>query len=281
MKIAAIPTKYAGVQFRSRLEARWAAMFDLLGWKWEYEPIDLNGYIPDFIVTKVSNFTLHELFEVKPAGDVRAMQDAEHKIDTSGWWELDGFSEYRNACVVGIHPDIRRFRFSNGDGYGHTTWQHHTQEPGDSVYHTSMLENWREAGNRVQWKAPNTGSPATPRYASPQYVLPPQYVPPPAAVATRTSPLPKDHFHAQSFEMMIDLFGELGWDAANHALVEDSSEGLESAIATMFVEYDEESLRYLTDSMRCLGFAVPTHILNARLREIRADEAERKAPRQQ
>ena len=49
--IAAIPTRYAGHLFRSRLEARWAAMFDQLKWNWVYEPIDLHGYIPDFIIT--------------------------------------------------------------------------------------------------------------------------------------------------------------------------------------------------------------------------------------
>ena len=60
--IAAIPTLYKDVQFRSRLEAKWAAFFDLLGWPWDYEPFDLNGYIPDFILH------LHEpvLVEVKP-----------------------------------------------------------------------------------------------------------------------------------------------------------------------------------------------------------------------
>ena len=31
------PTTYADVKFRSRLEARWAAFFDLAGWRWEYE----------------------------------------------------------------------------------------------------------------------------------------------------------------------------------------------------------------------------------------------------
>lgn len=62
-KISAIPTRYNGVQFRSRLEARWAAFFDLVGWKWDYEPIDLDGYIPDFIVTDPSR---QFLVEVKP-----------------------------------------------------------------------------------------------------------------------------------------------------------------------------------------------------------------------
>ena len=46
----AIPTTYASARFRSRLEARWAAFFDAIGWQWEYEPIDLAGYIPDFVI---------------------------------------------------------------------------------------------------------------------------------------------------------------------------------------------------------------------------------------
>ena len=46
--IRAIPTLYNGVQFRSRLEARWAAFFNLVGWRWDYEPIDLKGWAPDF-----------------------------------------------------------------------------------------------------------------------------------------------------------------------------------------------------------------------------------------
>jgi hypothetical protein len=114
-KVAAIPTMYAGVQFRSRLEARWAAFFDLLGWKWDYEPIDLAGYIPDFLVRR----PLGELFlvEVKPFADwpcavlgciactpshgrsnndpdARAMLDeAILKIQRSGW--------RRTAMIVG------------------------------------------------------------------------------------------------------------------------------------------------------------------------------------
>jgi len=48
--IKAHPTTYNGTQFRSRLEARWAAYFDLAGWDWEYEPVDLNGWSPDFRV---------------------------------------------------------------------------------------------------------------------------------------------------------------------------------------------------------------------------------------
>jgi hypothetical protein len=49
--VAPKPTLFKGVRFRSRLEARWAAMFDLLGLKWDYEPIDLAGWTPDFRIT--------------------------------------------------------------------------------------------------------------------------------------------------------------------------------------------------------------------------------------
>lgn len=45
-----IPTTYQGTRFRSRLEARWAAFFDLVGWSWTYEPFDATGWIPDFLI---------------------------------------------------------------------------------------------------------------------------------------------------------------------------------------------------------------------------------------
>jgi hypothetical protein len=40
--LTAIPTRYAGCHFRSRLEARWAVAFDSLGLRWEYEH---QGYL--------------------------------------------------------------------------------------------------------------------------------------------------------------------------------------------------------------------------------------------
>lgn len=51
--IRAIPTTYAGVEFRSRLEADYAATFDSIGLSWQYEPegfklSDGTWYSPDF-----------------------------------------------------------------------------------------------------------------------------------------------------------------------------------------------------------------------------------------
>jgi hypothetical protein len=58
-----IPTLYRGRRFRSRLEAKYAALFDQLGWSWEYEPIDLQGWIPDFVI---EGKPVPILVEIKP-----------------------------------------------------------------------------------------------------------------------------------------------------------------------------------------------------------------------
>jgi hypothetical protein len=82
--VAPKPTTYAGVRFRSRLEARWAAMFDRLSVQWAYEPLDLQGWTPDFRLTvhapvwadddglnpspsKIGETTVAVFAEVKPA----------------------------------------------------------------------------------------------------------------------------------------------------------------------------------------------------------------------
>jgi hypothetical protein len=54
--LRAIETRYKSYRFRSRLEARWAVLFDHMGVEWEYEPEgyhlggDLGCYLPDFFL---------------------------------------------------------------------------------------------------------------------------------------------------------------------------------------------------------------------------------------
>jgi hypothetical protein len=80
-QIPAIPTIYKGITFRSRLEARWAFMFDRLQWPYEYEPRELKNYIPDFILQ------FHEpvLAEVKPANTLKECEQHVAKIAASTW----------------------------------------------------------------------------------------------------------------------------------------------------------------------------------------------------
>jgi hypothetical protein len=69
-----IPTLYNGIQFRSRLEATWAAFFDVIGWEWEYEPalFEGPGWTPDFLLKGRNT-----LVEVKP------------EIDPSEWSDME------------------------------------------------------------------------------------------------------------------------------------------------------------------------------------------------
>src|SRR4051812_32349707 len=68
--IGAIPTTYHGIRFRSRLEARWAVLFDRVKWVWEHEPEGYTDgtttYLPDFWLPEKDCF-----WEVKP--DVSAL----------------------------------------------------------------------------------------------------------------------------------------------------------------------------------------------------------------
>jgi len=66
--IKAKPTYYNNRLYRSRLEARWAAYFDLAGWDYEYEPMEINGRNPDFIISCKSKSydTSSIIVEVKP-----------------------------------------------------------------------------------------------------------------------------------------------------------------------------------------------------------------------
>lgn len=75
-----IATAYRGYQFRSRLEAKWAHFFDLCGWQWSYEPIDLPGWIPDFALGE-----RRTLVEIKPAFELKDFSEAITKIEDSGY----------------------------------------------------------------------------------------------------------------------------------------------------------------------------------------------------
>ena len=60
----AIPVIYEGIQFRSKLEARWYIFMKSMGWDVEYEPeVNCNRYIPDF---KIRGRLFDIYIEVKP-----------------------------------------------------------------------------------------------------------------------------------------------------------------------------------------------------------------------
>ena len=90
-----ISTLYAGYQMRSRLEAHWACFFDALGWKWEYEPLDGHGYIPDFVLLGQNPVYV----EVKPETTLNGLRSHEKKVQEG----LHGITK-DDILIVGLTP---------------------------------------------------------------------------------------------------------------------------------------------------------------------------------
>ncbi|THK38126.1 hypothetical protein EHS39_11620 [Ensifer sp. MPMI2T] len=138
--IKAIPTVYNHVQFRSRLEARWAAFFDLCGWQWDYEPFDLDGWAPDF---KIVSGSVAALAEVKPLDatcqDVSVYADvfkkaAAHSDKYKVLLLCDGPVNALAGVPLCEECDLDEFA--------------------DAIRHPDIDATWREAGNVVQWNSP-------------------------------------------------------------------------------------------------------------------------------
>lgn len=99
-----------GILFRSRIEARWAKMFTELGFDWDYEPFDLDGYIPDFIIRLPNEYSIEILVEVKSTTNFETLFQYKNKIEESGWkghylivgskiWNLDDLKKYEKSNI--------------------------------------------------------------------------------------------------------------------------------------------------------------------------------------
>ena len=157
--IKAHPTEYSGVVFRSRLEARWAAFFDIVGWKWEYEPIDLDGWTPDFEVTFPCThsecYGKHVLLvEVKPYRSIEEFEGhpcMEYDFGVK-WNEFDdkGVADVHSAipadasAAFGISPNVTSWTMVHGCGGGVYNVQ--------AWAHCDIDRAWKQAGNITQYK---------------------------------------------------------------------------------------------------------------------------------
>lgn len=144
--IAAIPTLYAGVMFRSRLEARWAATFDLCGVPWQYEPFDLDGYIPDFRLSlwDPQAQQVHQVIaEVKPIDDIEDLRKTGDAAKMSR-----ALAHGRNSA-----PHLFSGKAVVVLGLEGASWLWAMGHNGTLV--DKFQKVWREAGNRVQWRRHN------------------------------------------------------------------------------------------------------------------------------
>ena len=164
MRKFGIPTTYRGVRFRSRLEVRYAVFFDEVSWPWQYEPLDLSGYCPDFVLGFEQGDVL---FEVK--GSVEELDVAKAKIEASGWTreavvapgEICGsrIGLLLEASEVGFEWSDADLFFCLSCGQvslhsGNGSWR--CRRCGESDGHVGTFDPrdaWAKAGNRVQWRA--------------------------------------------------------------------------------------------------------------------------------
>jgi hypothetical protein len=109
--IAPKPVRYAGVNFRSTLEARWASEFDARGWSWRYEPYRHNGWLIDFELDfRHKDEPYSALCEVKPFRDFASWVEHRHP----GWGRylshhLLPYGEYLNYVNQDTHVQVRDF----------------------------------------------------------------------------------------------------------------------------------------------------------------------------
>lgn len=147
---ASIPTRYSNTDFRSRLEARWAAFADLAGWQWRYEPIELVGWIPDFWFSFPCTHSeccgetrqeriqfFHELYaEVKPYRTIAEFDG--HAVTKVPRYSLP------SPAMFGWHPDVTEWEMVHGAGGGIYCAADWVSGDVDTL--------WNEAGNRTRWK---------------------------------------------------------------------------------------------------------------------------------
>lgn len=173
-------TVYREITFRSRLEARWAAMFDILGWAWEYEPeTDGSGYIPDFLLHGHAGRKV--FVEVKPlavyldnrkaiydkadrgtgAAPLLVLTDQFNPANAFNTLALGDFRsndgsdwEESDVALLVNYGDTFDFVGEYGKWEGVLTGRY----GGNALLEGSLVENrhllhlWSKAGNKVQWK---------------------------------------------------------------------------------------------------------------------------------
>lgn len=123
-QVQAIETRYAGCNFRSRLEARWAVFFDALGVPWEYEPegyeLPSGRYLPDFWLPSIE--TWYEVKGQRPS-DLEATLASELATHT-GHRALIAFGQ------LPVDPDHsgQDFTSKEGGNGAHDIWLNGAQD---------------------------------------------------------------------------------------------------------------------------------------------------------
>jgi hypothetical protein len=174
-EIKAIPTMFQGVMMRSRLEARWAAFFTECGFPWTYEPIDFDGWSPDFsldlhrkiyveVKPTINQELIAELVRVaKPVSEATGARallvgDSVQYNESERFFSLGvGFGEgcmsdglddiaigvcSARACKVGMAPQYASY----------SCWVCNSYDGNPVEPDAEIQKLWAAACNKTQWK---------------------------------------------------------------------------------------------------------------------------------
>lgn len=137
---------YDGMEFRTALEARWAAFFDLADWTWRCNPAAVDDWKPDFEVTfpcshSECNGSHTLLVSILPVADLAGVHG--HPALHYSYFrnnESDKHIDADAGALFGTHPSATTWEMAHGAGGGTDSvpgWRHDSERL------------WAAAGERV------------------------------------------------------------------------------------------------------------------------------------
>jgi hypothetical protein len=116
---------YDGLNFKTPLEAQWAAFFDLAGWTWHTNPASVGNWAPDFRVEfpcghSECNETHTLLVAVLPYSSIEAFGDhpsLSHCYGIKSPYD-DLHPSIDAGAAFGTSPQVTVWEFSHGAGGG-------------------------------------------------------------------------------------------------------------------------------------------------------------------
>lgn len=120
-----MPAIYNGLQFKTPLEAQWAAFFDLAKWDWRVNPAPVGDWSPDFRVEFPCSHSecsgSHSLLvsivpvdKIEEAGKHPALE----QIYTIQGPRSEHHQGVDAGAVFGTSPSVSQFQMSHGAGGG-------------------------------------------------------------------------------------------------------------------------------------------------------------------
>lgn len=114
---------YQSLTFPTRLQAYWAAFFDLAGWTWHTNPVPVGDWQPDFLVTFPCSHSecgnSHTL--VVSVGSFESIEEVRwHPALRHQWMVKNDEGRYiaDAGAVFGINPAVSTWVMSHGAGGG-------------------------------------------------------------------------------------------------------------------------------------------------------------------